>query len=138
MKVVLSCKKRLKKLRILVLHERDLITATFSIKFKVILPPPLYKYARVARCLFIICVIVYNLYYCCYAKTSSSAVSKKSQQSVRKPYRPLLLFNIFLLETKSTPNWPLTARNISKNLDKIRNGKAKWNSVIEFFKDLKQ
>ena len=24
--------------------------------------------ARYARCLFIICVIVYNLYYCCYAK----------------------------------------------------------------------
>ena len=26
---------------------------------------------------FIICVIVYNLYYCCYAKTSSSAVQKR-------------------------------------------------------------
>ena len=36
MKVVLSCKKRLKKLRILVIYENDLITATFSIKFKVI------------------------------------------------------------------------------------------------------
>ena len=40
-------------------------------------PPPFYKYARDARCLFIICVIVYNLYYCCYAKTSSSAVQKR-------------------------------------------------------------
>ena len=30
--------------------------------------------ARDARCLFIVCVIVYNLYYCCYAKTSSKAV----------------------------------------------------------------
>ena len=33
--------------------------------------------ARNARCLFIICVIVYNLYYCCYAKTISSAVQKR-------------------------------------------------------------
>ena len=29
-------------------------------------------------CLFIICVIVYNLYYCCYAKTSSSASADSS------------------------------------------------------------
>ena len=40
-------------------------------------PSPLYKHARDARCLFIICVIVYNLYYCCYAKTISSAVQKR-------------------------------------------------------------
>ena len=29
---------------------------------------------------FIICVIVYNLYYCCYAKTSSSAVQNVSDK----------------------------------------------------------
>ena len=57
--------------------------------------PPPYKYARDTRCLFIICVIVYNHYYCCYAKTSSSAVQKR-HSSVRKPNCPLLLFNISL------------------------------------------
>ena len=37
------------------------------------------------RCLFIICVIVYNLYYCCYAKTSSSAVQKRHSKVYEKP-----------------------------------------------------
>ena len=79
----------MKKLKILVLYEKDLITATFSIKFKVIHPPtPLYKYARDARCLFIICVIVYNLYYCCYSKTSSSAVQKRHSKVHGNPIAP--------------------------------------------------
>ena len=72
---------------------------TFSIFFnKIIL---LSQFTN--SCLFIICVIVYNLNYCCYAKTSSSAVSspKTSQQSVRKPYRPLL-FNISLGSSSGT------------------------------------
>ena len=33
--------QQIEKLRILVLYEKDLITETFSFKFKVILPPPL-------------------------------------------------------------------------------------------------
>ena len=33
-------------------------------------------YYSMAICLFIICIIVYNLCYCCYAKTSASAVQK--------------------------------------------------------------
>ena len=41
--------------------------------------------ARDARCLFIICVIVYNLYYCRYAKASSSAVQKRQSKVYRKP-----------------------------------------------------
>ena len=60
-------------------------------------PPPLYKYARDARCLFIIRVIVYNLYYCCYAKTSSSAVQKRHSKVYGNPIAPLLLFNISLV-----------------------------------------
>ena len=74
--------KILKKLRILVLYEKDLITAIFSIKFKVIC-------VRDARYLFIFCVIVYNLYYCCYAKTSSSAVQKRHSKVYGNP----ILFN---------------------------------------------
>ena len=54
--------------------------------------------AEMHQCLFIICVIVYNLYYCCYAKTSSPAAQKTSQQSVRKPYCPLLVFNSHCFE----------------------------------------
>ena len=46
--------------------------------------------ARYARCLFIICVIVYNLYYCCYAKTSSSAVPKRHSKVYGKPIPPSL------------------------------------------------
>ena len=88
MKVVLNLiKKRLKKLRILVLYEKDPITETFLIKFKVILP----------LMSVIICVLVYNLYYCCYAKTSSSAVQKRNSKVYGNPInRPLLLFYIFL------------------------------------------
>ena len=87
----------------------------FSIKYKVILPPPLYKYsscasdcvsivifncliasnARYARCLFIFCVIVYNLYYCCYAKTSSSAVQKRHSKVYGKPIAPSLYSILF-------------------------------------------
>ena len=51
----------------------------FSIKFKVILPP---------RCLFIICFIVNNLYYCCYAKTSSSAFQKRHSKVYGNPIAP--------------------------------------------------
>ena len=43
-----------------------------------------------ARRLFIICVIVYNLYYCCYAKTSSSAVQKRHSKVYGKPIAPSL------------------------------------------------
>ena len=44
----------------------------------------------------IICVIVYNLYYCCYVKTSSSAVQKRHSKVYGKPIRPLLVFYISL------------------------------------------
>ena len=54
----------MKKLRILVLYEKDLTTATFSIKFKVIRPHPLINTPEMPD-VFFICVIVYNLYYCC-------------------------------------------------------------------------
>ena len=37
---------------------------------------------------FIICIIVYNLYYCCYAKTSSSAVQKHHSKVYGKPIPP--------------------------------------------------
>ena len=43
---------------------------------------------RCTRCLFIICVIVYNLYYCCYAKTSSSAVHKRHRKVYGNPIAP--------------------------------------------------
>ena len=52
--------------------------------------PHLYKYARDARSLFIICVIVYNPYYCCYAKTSSSAVQKRHSKVYGNPIAPSL------------------------------------------------
>ena len=42
-------------------------------------PPP---------CLFIIYVIVYNLCYCCYAKTSSSAVQKRHSKVYGNPIAP--------------------------------------------------
>ena len=86
--------------------------------YKVILPPPLYKSsscasdcvsivifncliasnARYARCLFIFCVIVYKLYYCCYAKTSSSAVQKRHSKVYGKPIAPSLYSILFELD----------------------------------------
>ena len=38
----------------------------------------------------IICVTFYNLYYCCYAKTSSSAVQKRHSKVYGKPIAPSL------------------------------------------------
>ena len=88
----------------------------FSIKYKVILPPPfintpvaplivclvifnclIASNAGYARCLFIFCVIVYNLYYCCYAKTSSSArrsknVTAKCTENLSPP--PCILYSL--------------------------------------------
>ena len=40
------------------------------------------------QCLFIICVIVYNLYYCYYAKTSSPAVQKRHSKVYGNPIAP--------------------------------------------------
>ena len=88
----------------------------FSIKYKVILPPPLYKYsscasdcvsivifnclissnARYARCLFIFCVIVYNLYYCCYRQKlvlqRSKNVTAKCTENLSPP--PCILYSL--------------------------------------------
>ena len=58
--------------------------------------------ARYARCLFIFCVIVYNLYYCCYAKTSSSVVKKTSQQIVYEKPIASSLYAILLELYKSS------------------------------------
>ena len=41
--------------------------------------------AEMRQCLFIICVIVYNLYYCCYAKNSSSAAQKRHSKVYGNP-----------------------------------------------------
>ena len=41
--------------------------------------------AEMHQCLFIICVIVYNLYYCCYAKTSSPAAQKRHSKVYGNP-----------------------------------------------------
>ena len=78
----------MKKFRILVLYEKDLITATFSIKFKVILPPSPLKNRQRCQMSVIICVLVYNLCYCCYAKTSSSAVQKRHSKVYGNPIAP--------------------------------------------------
>jgi len=42
------------------------------------------------ECLFIICVIVYNLYYCYYAKTSSPAVQIRHSKVYGNPIAPSL------------------------------------------------
>ena len=42
------------------------------------------------QCLFIICVIVYNLYYCYYAKTSSPAVQIRHSKVYGNPIAPSL------------------------------------------------
>ena len=44
--------------------------------------------ARNSRCLFIICVIVYNLCYCCYAETSFSAVQIRHSKVYGNPIAP--------------------------------------------------
>ena len=85
MKVVLSCYKRLKKLWILVLIQKGPYYRDIFNQIQGYPPPPLYKYARDARCLFIICVIVYNLYYC---KTSFSAVQKRHSKVYGNPMAP--------------------------------------------------
>ena len=46
--------------------------------------------AEMHQCLFIICVIVYNLYYCCYAKTSSPATQKRHSKVYGNPIAPSL------------------------------------------------
>ena len=53
------------------------------------------------QCLFIICVIVYNLYYCCYAKTSSPAVQIRHSKVYGNPIVPSL-YSILLVFTYLT------------------------------------
>ena len=61
-----SCFKRLKKFRILVLYRKELITEIFSIKFKVILSPPLD-----------VCLLFVLLFTIFIIVVSSSAVQKR-------------------------------------------------------------
>ena len=44
-------------------------------------------------------VIVYNIYYCCYAKTSSSAVQKRHSKVYEQPIAPSL-YSILLARNK--------------------------------------
>ena len=68
------------------IRKGPIITETFSIKFKVILPPPL------DVCLSFL--LLFTIFILLLRKKVLSP--KTSQQSVRNPYRPLLLFNISL------------------------------------------
>ena len=59
------------------------------------------------KCLFIICVIVYNLYYCYYAKTSSPAVQIRHSKVYGSPYCPLHVFNSPCLWLRRPERWRL-------------------------------
>ena len=52
---------------------------------------------RENRCLLIICNIVNNLYYCCYAETSSSAVQKRHNKVYGNPIAPTLYSSLLCL-----------------------------------------
>ena len=61
--------------------------------------------------MFIICVIVYNLYYCCYAKPSSSAVQKRHSKVYGNPIAPSF-YSILL-----AINWLIGGRLYTSQLD---------------------
>ena len=98
---------------------------------------------KLIRCLFIICVNVYNFYYCCYSKTSSSAVQKRHSKVYGNPIAPpsiqyLLGKNNFILSEAYSGRglwWlsPLLLINISLVLAKGREAPLKPGFLYSFW-----
>jgi len=82
----------MKNYRILILNEKDFITDTVSIKYKVILPPPpLYEYSSCASDR--LCVVIFN---CLISSNANTPNTEKPDVSLSI----VLLFTIFIIVTQ--------------------------------------
>ena len=82
------------------------------------------------------CVIVYNLYYCCYAKTSSSAVQKR--HSLSKVYGNPIAPSFYSILLACAHMWTITIRTcvdctvFTVSLSpKLINRVSLWNLVLK-------